>query len=137
MVKSKVTTHFLGAFIREGAETLNLRAHEEGVLRIFIDTTKVRSKRWRPPPVEEDWHAVCQAIFQGVEGPEWEAMNDQYKDVHQAVKSKKSGETKKAKVLWVLFDLLAPEKRRQLHRVYVGVSCCAVLRVHAACEHNT
>ena len=27
------------------------------------------------PPVDEDWHATCEAIFQGVEGPEWEAMH--------------------------------------------------------------
>ena len=59
-------------------------------------------KRWEPPLVDEGWHAFCQAIFQGVEGPEWEAMYGQYKDLHQAMKSKKSGENKKAKVLWTL-----------------------------------
>ena len=55
-----------------------------------------------PPLVDEDWHAFCQAIFQRVEGPEWEAMYYRYKDLHQAMKSKKSGENKKAKVLWAL-----------------------------------
>ena len=29
-----------------------------------------------------------------------------------------------------------PERGRQLHRAHVGVSCCAVLRVHAACQHT-
>ena len=28
--------------------------------------------------VDEDWHAICQAIFQGVEGPEWETMHFNY-----------------------------------------------------------
>ena len=49
------------------------RAHE-GVLRTFTDTSIVGDQRWEPPPVDADWHAFCQAIFQGVEGPEWEAM---------------------------------------------------------------
>ena len=36
------------------------------------------------PLVDEDWHAICQALFQGVEGPEWEAMYHQDKDLHEA-----------------------------------------------------
>ena len=57
-----------------------------------------------PTAVDEDWHAICQTICKGVEGSEWEAMYYQYKDLHQAVESKKSGENKKAKVLWALKD---------------------------------
>ena len=55
-------------------------------LCIFIDKANVGSKRWRPPQVDEDWHAFCLAIFEGIEGPEWEAMYYRYKDLHQAVK---------------------------------------------------
>ena len=106
-VKPKFTTHIFGAVIREGADTLNLRAHEEGVLHTFIDTTKVGNKGGGHRQLTRTGTPSARQFFQGVEGPEWEAMNDQYKDLHQAVKSKKSGETKKAKVLWVLFDLLA------------------------------
>ena len=69
-------------------------------LPTFIDTKNVGNERWKPPLVDEDCHAFCQAIFQGVEGPGWEAMHGQYKDLHCAVKSKKSGENKKAKVLF-------------------------------------
>ena len=62
------------------------------------DTTNVGNK----DEGHEDWHAFCQATVQGVQGPEWEAMNCEYKDLQQAVKSKKSGEHKKAAVLWAL-----------------------------------
>ena len=37
--------------------------------------------------MDGDWHAICQAIFQGVE-------------LHKAVKCQKSGEHKKVKALW-------------------------------------
>ena len=43
----------------------------------------------------------ARAMFHGVEGPE-EAMSYRHKDLHQAVKSKTSGENQKAKVLWAL-----------------------------------
>ena len=55
-----------------------------------------------PQPVDENWHAFCQAIFHGVKGPESEAVCYRYKDLHRAVKSKKSEENKKAKVLRAL-----------------------------------
>ena len=53
-----------------------------------------------PPVVDEDWHAICQAIHKGVEGSEWETMYCNYKEMHQAVKCKKSRENKKAMALW-------------------------------------
>ena len=39
-----------------------------GTQRSFIDTAKVEAGRWAPPLVCEDWHAVCQAIHNSVEG---------------------------------------------------------------------
>ena len=72
------------------------------VLRTSIDLSDVGNRRWEPPLVDEDWHAYCQAIFEGVDGPERGAVYDQYKDLHQAAKSKKSGENKKARVLWAM-----------------------------------
>ena len=36
--------------------------------------------------------APCQAIYKGVEVPEWRAMHYQFQEVHQADKSKKSNE---------------------------------------------
>ena len=61
--KPKHTTVFRGAVIREGADELTLRAHEEGVLRTCIDTSNVGDQRWEPPLIDADWHAFCQAIF--------------------------------------------------------------------------
>ena len=66
------------AIVREGPDELTLRAEQAGVSRTFIDTTYVADFKWRPPLVDEDWHAICQAIFQAVEGPEWESMYQQF-----------------------------------------------------------
>ena len=56
----------LYGWFMEGADELTLRA--EGALRTLIDTTSEGDKSWEPPLVDEDWHVICQAIFQGVEG---------------------------------------------------------------------
>ena len=60
--------------VQQGADELTLRAEEEGMLRTFIDATDVGDRRRGATLVDEDWHATCQAIFQGVEGSEWETM---------------------------------------------------------------
>ena len=52
--------------------------------------------------MDEDWHAICQAMYKGVEGEEWERMYHNYKELHQAAKFLKPGESKKAKALWSL-----------------------------------
>ena len=52
--------------------------------------------------MDEDWHAICQAILQGVEGSE--TMHYNLKELHHAVKCKKSGVSKNAKALWSLKD---------------------------------
>ena len=102
VVTPRFTTDFPGAVLLDAAGELTLRAHEEGVFRTFIDTANVGNKRWRPPQVDEDWHAFCSAIFEGIERPEWEAMCYRYKDLHQAVKKQEMEEHEKAKVLWAL-----------------------------------
>ena len=33
--------------------------------------------RWGPPLVDEDWPAICQATYKGVEGAEWENLLQQ------------------------------------------------------------
>ena len=45
-----------------------LREGEEGTLRSFINTATVGASRWEPPLVDEDWHAICHAIYKGVGG---------------------------------------------------------------------
>ena len=66
------------AAVGEGAEELTPPRGEEGGLRTFIDTTKVGDCRWGPSLVHEDWHAICQAIFKGIEGEEWERLFLEY-----------------------------------------------------------
>ena len=58
----------LGAILRERVGDLTLRTGRAGMLRTFINTIRVEVGRWEPPVVDEDWHAVCQAICMGVEG---------------------------------------------------------------------
>ena len=49
---------------------------------------------------------ICQAIFQGVGGSEWETMYCKYVELHKAVKCKNSEENKKAKALWSLKEAI-------------------------------
>ena len=65
------------------------------------------------PLVDEDWHAICQAIFQGVERSEWEDMYYNSEELHQAVKCEKSWENKKAMALWTLKE--AKDKGRNVY----------------------
>ena len=38
-----------------------------------------------PPLVDEDWHAVRQAICKGVEGADWEKLYYKFVDMNKAV----------------------------------------------------
>ena len=60
------------ASIREGPEELTLRAEEVGSQKSCINVDHTAEDRWRPPLVDADWHAFCQAIYKGFEGSEWE-----------------------------------------------------------------
>ena len=100
VVTGNFRADFPVAMVRNGRKELTLRAEEEGVNRTFIDTTNAGNLRWGPPLVDEDWHAICQAIFQAVEGLEWEAVHQQYVAMHRAVNTSKPHETKKVKALW-------------------------------------
>ena len=64
---------------------------DEGALRTFHDTTDVGDSRCSPRLVDKDWHAICEAIFQGVEGSEWKIMYCNDKELHEAFKCVKSG----------------------------------------------
>ena len=69
VVRPKFNKEILpGAIIRERVGDLTLRTGRAGMLRTFINTIRVEVGRWGPPVVDEDWHAVCQAICMGVEG---------------------------------------------------------------------
>ena len=84
------TASFSSEVTREEADEVTLRAHEEGVRRTFIGTTN-RGRSIGVPLVDADWHAFCQAIYQEIEGQEWEAMYYHHKELHQAVRTQKKG----------------------------------------------
>ena len=71
VVELQFTADFPEAVVREGADELTLRRGEEGTQRSFTNTTNAGDNRWWPPLVDEDWHAICQAILKGIEGEEW------------------------------------------------------------------
>ena len=62
---------------------LTLRAHDEGAVHSFIDTTNVGKPKMGATARGRDWHAIRQAIFKGVEGAERETMCYKYVEVAQ------------------------------------------------------
>ena len=48
--------------IREGPEELTLRAEEVGSQNACINVGHIAEDRWRPPLVDADWLASCQAM---------------------------------------------------------------------------
>ena len=88
VVNPKFTTDFPEAVLREGPNEQTLRAEEEGTLHTFIGTTDVETADGGPPLVDEDWHAVCQAMLQIVEGSEWKTVYYNLKELHQAAKNR-------------------------------------------------
>ena len=52
-------------------------------------TMNVGDSGWRPPPVLEDWHAICQAVCKGVQGPEWEKMYYKFVETQVEPQSRK------------------------------------------------
>ena len=47
------------------------------------------------PLVDADWHAFCQAIYNGIEGSEWEELYFHYREMSRAA-------GQKAKALWIM-----------------------------------
>ena len=62
---------------------------------------------WDPPLVDDDWHAIFQAIYKDVEAQDWEVVFLKYVEMHEAINLKKSGGNKKAKALWSRRDAKA------------------------------
>ena len=53
--------------VREGVDELTLREGDAGTLRSASNTANVGASTWEPLFFDEDWHAICQAICQGVD----------------------------------------------------------------------
>ena len=78
---------------------MTLRAGEAGMLRTFIDTTKVATSRWWPLLVNEDWHAMRQAIYGGAEGAEWENLYCKFVEMNKEINIRSPGGSSRAKML--------------------------------------
>ena len=103
VVRPKFTTQFPEAVVREGADEVTLREEEEeeeeGILHRYHECER---QQMEATARGCGLARKCQAIFEGVEGSEWEAMYYKKKELQQAVKFKKSEENKNAKALWAL-----------------------------------
>ena len=73
-----------------------------GTQRAFSNTEDTEFERWGPPLVDADWHALCQAIYTGIEGKEWEELYCHYRDMSKATGAKKPNESEQAKALWAM-----------------------------------
>ena len=77
---------FLNAITGEGVEELTLREGEEGMLRSFISTINVEDSRPGSPLVDEDCHAICQAIYKG---SRWSGMGEFVQQVRGGERSQR------------------------------------------------
>ena len=85
--------------LREGVDELTLREGEEGLLRTCVDPTKVKVDRWGPSLVDEEWHAVCQAIYKRVEGAEWENLRYKFVEINMEFNVRHQSGSSRAKTL--------------------------------------
>ena len=91
------------AAVPEGVDEVTLRRGEDGALRSCINTAKVEASRLGPPLVDADWHAVCQAIYRGVEGAEWENLFKKFVEMKEVIARHPRG-SRMAKIIWKMRD---------------------------------
>ena len=60
--------------VRGNADELTLRAEEVGTLKAFVNVDHIEKEKWGLPLVDYDWYAFCQALYEGIEGDDWEEM---------------------------------------------------------------
>ena len=83
--------------VRESPDCFSLTAEEVGTWKSCINVDHVAKERWRPPLVDADWHAFCQALYEGIEGEDWEELYDSYKEMSTAVGVEKPQGARKQK----------------------------------------
>ena len=66
----------------------------------IINTAKVEARRWRPPQVDDDWDAVCDAMYKRIERSEWEGLYCEFGVVDEEVNVPYSRESSRAETLW-------------------------------------
>ena len=79
-------------------------ATDAGVQKDFVDTTKMDNHRWRPPLVDEDWHALCQAVYVGVDQAEWLEFHGTSLDTNRKLRVRYPCSSSKAKTLWRIHE---------------------------------
>ena len=100
--KPKVPEGGSDVAIRESPDELTLRAEEVDTPKAYIDVNHIKPERWSLSLVDADWYAFCQALYKGIEGKDWEEMNDSCKVLSKAVGVKKPREAQKARALWAM-----------------------------------
>ena len=88
--------------VRESLDELTLRAREVHTLKALTNVDHIEPERWGLLLVDADWYAFCQALYEGIEGEDWEEMRDSHKEMSRAVGVKKPQEAQKAKALWAM-----------------------------------
>ena len=48
-----------------------------GIVEPCVNVGHIAEDRWRPPLLDADWHAFCQAFYRGIEGSEWEEEEEE------------------------------------------------------------
>ena len=87
---------------REGADDVTLRADEFHTLKACINVDHIDEQFLGPPLVDADWHAFCQAIYEGIEGNEWEELYRRCGEMSKAAGARQPSESRKAKALWAM-----------------------------------
>ena len=80
----QISEAFPEAAIRERAGEFTSRADKVGTQRADINMKHIEVQRWRPPLVDADWHAFCQAVYRGIEGKEWDELHYHCRELSQA-----------------------------------------------------
>ena len=52
------------ACVVEGDEELTLRGNDCGTQQLLVNTARIQANKWRPPFGQDDWAAICQALYQ-------------------------------------------------------------------------
>ena len=86
---------YVCAKIKEGADDLTLRADEEALAFTFFGTKEINIEECGPSLANEDWHAICQVLYQSIETEEWYNMYETF-ELNRELHIKGQGKKMKA-----------------------------------------
>ena len=79
---------------------MTLRTEDVGSKKACINVDHIAEDICGPPLVDADWRAFCQAIYKGIEGRDWEELNEHYIEMSRAAGVRKPNESQIARALW-------------------------------------